>query len=513
MGEIFMKDERLTCTAYVDYENLVDTLSYHHSLDIVTLLNQVLERARQQFRIQRILIFGNWTLYPMPTRIDARGVVRCACNDPGTDASLEIEESIIQGLASKESSEMYLLISGQARYFQALKRLRQAQKSCVLWTLVPLSAQEQTWSSAHETLRLPPTLVRPKWTRQILLQALALETARASAPEGEPLTLPTLREILQQRPALEAWADNLLSLALRERILLLQEVSDPLQEPLVSLNKRHELSQQAWLIQEHILNTVSILQQSRGWVAFSTLEKALSTYNLLAKSQQLRQHWIEMLVEHGDLQSKLRTRPGSQLTTTTIRLNPSSTQDAIAQQQAHNLSTLICVADICAYRRDQTWISATRLQRYLTLHMTYAEARATLMQAIEDEVVRSETRTGKRNPARSTTVAWINHEHPLVQEKLARRDRLLLTAYTHLAQRDFRSSESLLLEEWSATEQIAEAEARDWLRLLSLEGIVRKLPFEAQMNTGEHIVYLIQDDPLIHALLENQERQWMEVQE
>jgi hypothetical protein len=508
-----MKDERQTCTAYVDYENLIDALSHQHTLDIVTLLNQILERARQQFRIQRILIFGNWTLYPMPAGIDVRGVVRCACKDPGTDASMEIEESIIQGLASKESSEAYLLISGQARYFQALKRLRQAQKICVLWTLVPLSTHEQTWSSAHEKLRLPPTLVRPKWTRQILLQALVLETSRANAMEGELMTLPALRETLQRHPALEPWADGLLSLALRERILLLQEVSDPLQDPLVSLNKRHELSQQARLIQDHILNTVSILQQSRGWVAFSTLEKALSTYNLLAKSQQLRQYWIEVLVDHDNLQSKSRTHPGSQLTTTTIHLNSSSAHGAIAQQQAYNLSTLICIADIWTYRRDYSWISATRLQRYLTLHMTYTEARATLMHAIEDRVVLSETRVGKRNPARSATVVWINHEHPLVQEKLARRDRLLLTAYTHLAQRDFRSSESLLLEEWSATEQITEAEARDWLRLLSLEGIVRKLPFEAQANTGEHIVYLIQDDPLIHALRENQVRQSMEVQE
>ena len=441
-----MKDERQTCTAYVDYENLVDTLSYHHSLNIVTLLNQVLERARQQFRIQRILIFGNWTLYPMPTRIDTRGVVRRACNDPGTDASLEIEESIIQGLAGKESSESYLLISGEARYLQALKRLRQAQKNCILWTLLPLSAQEQSWSSAYETLRLPPILVRQKWPREILLQALALETMQASASESNPLTLPTLREALQQRPALTDWVDILLSLALRERILLLQQVPDPLQESLVILNMHHELTQQARLIQARILNTVCILQQSRGWVAFSTLDKALATYRQLAESQRLRQLWIELLVDRGDLQSIRRTRPDGQHSTTTLSLNPASSGLMITQVQASNLKTLISATDIYAYRRRKIWISASQLYRYLTLHMTYTEARAAVARALEQKVLVSETRASKRNPTDRITIVWLDYEQPLVQEHLAQRDRLLLAAYAHLAQSDFRSSESLLLE-------------------------------------------------------------------
>lgn len=508
-----MTDERPTCTAYVDYENLVDVLSRQHSLDIVTLLNQLLVRAHQQFRIQRILIFGNWTLYPMPSGINIRGVVRCACNNPGIDASLEIEESIIQGLAGKESSDAYLLISGQVRYLQALKRLHQAQKKSILWALLPLSEHDQIWSSEHETLRVPARLVKQKWPRQILLQAVALEAARAGKAENGSLTLPALREILQQRPTLKSWVDNLLSLALRDRVLLLQEVPDPLQEPLISLNRRHELSQQAQLIQGHILTSVSILQRSRGWVAFSTLDRALQNYALLAESQQLRQHWIELLVEQGYLQSQRRPHPDGQRSTTILSLDPSSTHTPVEQQLAQNLTTLICVLDIVSYRRRKAWISTAQLYRYLTPHMVYAEARVTLAQAVETTILTSETRVSKRNPARSTTAVWLNHEHPLVQKRLARRDRLLLVAFTHLAQRDFRSSESLLLEEWSAIEQIEEEEARTWLRLLHLVGIIQKEPFEAWANTGEHIVYLIQDDPLMHTLRANQERQWMEVQE
>lgn len=508
-----MNDERQICTAYVDYENLVDTLSHHDSLDIVTLLNQVLERARQLFRIQRILIFGNWTLYPMPARIDTRGVVRRACNDPGTDASLEIEESIIQGLAGKESSEAYLLITGQARYLQALKRLRQAQKNCILWTLLPLSAHEQSWSSAYETLRLPPTLVRQKWPREILLQALVLVSMQGSVSESNPPTLQALRESLQQRPALANWVDILLSLALREHILLLQQVPDPLQEPVVILNMHHELTQQALLVQARILNTISILQQSRGWVAFSTLDKALATYRLLAESQRLRQLWLELLVDGGDLQSKRRTRPGGEYPTTTLCLNPASDMLIIARVQEQNLKTLISATDIYAHRRRKTWISASQLCRYLTLHVTYTEARAATTRAVEEKILVSETRASKRNPAASITIVRLDYEHPLVKEYLARRDHLLLAAYAHLAQRDFRSSESLLLEDWCATELIAEEEARAWLRLLSLVGIIGKEPLEAPANTGEQLVYLVQDDPLVHTLRVTQERQHMEVWE
>ena len=508
-----MMDERQTCTAYVDYENLVESLSRYHSLDIVTLLNQVLERARQQFRIQRILIFGNWTLYPMPTQIDTRGVVRRACIDPGIDASLEIEESIIQGLSSKESSEVYLLISGQARYLEALKHLHQAHKRSILWTLVPLSEQEQTWSTAHETLSLPSTLARYKWSRHLLLQAFILETAQASTQVSNGLTLPSLREVLQQSSALEAQADSLLSLALRERILLLQEAPDLLQEPQVILNKRHELTQQALQIQERILNTVCVLQEKRGWVAFSTLDKALSTHRLLAGNQNFRHNWIELLIESGSLLSTRRASPSNQFMTTTVCLNPVNEQAIKEHKREYNLTTLICVADIYEQRRRKVWISVGQLRRCLTAHMTYTEAHATLKQALEQQVLQSETRPSKRNPDHNITVVWENHQHPLVQEKLTRRDRLLLTSYALLTQRDFRVSESLLLEEFSAAEHLSEDEARYWLRLLVQERIVWMTPLEAQVSTGEHILSLDQDDPLVHQLLEHVEQGMSEVKE
>jgi hypothetical protein len=500
-----MKDERQICIAYVDYENLLETLSYHNSLDIVTLLNDVLERARRQFRIQRILLFGNWSLYPLPAQIDTRGVVRRACNDPGADASLEIEESIMQGLNAKESCELYLLICGATRYGRVLKRLHQAHKSCILWTLLSRREQEHIWSAKHETIPLPPTLVLQKFPRSQLLQALVLETARAALQKNGELRLPELREALQQHPTLQSEADSLLSLALRERILFLREAPDPLQDPQISLNTRHEMTRRALHIQDRILNTVRVLQEKRGWVAFSTLDKALSTYHPLSGSQQLRQNWIELLIAQGSLLSKRRPRSGTALTTSTVCLNPEDRQASSEDRVLQNLSTLICVFNGSTYRRRKAWISQSQLQRYLSGHMTYAEARATVRQARELQVLESESRPGRSDPERSIAVVRENPQHPLVQETLALRDRLLLACYALLAQRDLRAGESLLLEEFCATEHLSEDEALYWLRLFAREGLVRMKPLETSVSTGEHIVALALDDPLVRHLLANME--------
>jgi hypothetical protein len=505
-----MRDEQQICIAYVDYENLVEALSHHNSLDIVTLLNHILERARQQFRIQRILLFGNWMLYPLPAQIDMRGVVRRACNAPGADASLEIEQSIIQGLSGKESCDAYLLISGQARYIRVLKRLYQSNKRSILWTLLPLSQQEEVWSTSQEIISLPPTLAREKLPRSLLLQALILETAQSCTRRNGVLTWPELRDDLQQHSTLLAEVDRLISLALRERILFLREAADPLQDPQISLNKRHAMTRRALLIQDRILNTVRVLQEKRGWVAFSTLDKALGTHYCFADNQQFRQRWIELLVTLGRLLRNWRTPPGALLTTTTLCLNPADMQASSEHQAKQNLITLICVMNGFWHRRRRAWISIAQLQRQLTTHMTYAEARATVEQARAGQILLSETRPGKRNPERCLTVVEENQQHPLVQETLALRDRLLLSGHALLLQRNLRSSESLLLEEFCATERFAEDEAFYWLRLLTGEGYARIKPLEAQVSTGEHIVSLTLDDPLVRYLLADAQQHTLE---
>lgn len=496
-----MKDDRQICIAYVDYENLVEALSRHNSLDMVTLLNDVLERARQQFRIQRILLFGHWTLYALPPQIDMRGVVRRACQDPGADVGLQIERSILQGLDGKESGDIYLLISGEARYGRVCTQLDLAHKRSVLWTLAPLSQQEHSWQDRHTIIPLPPALVRQKLPRSLLLQALVLETATSCLHRPGLLTLPELRDALEQQAALPAEVDSLILLGLRERILFVQDAADPLQDPQVSLNRRHELTRRALLLQDRILNTVRVLQEPRGWVAFSTLEKALATYSCFADDQPFRQHWIDLLLSLGRLLKTARPRPGVSLPTTTLCLNPADPQATSEQLGRQNLTTLICVTQSFLLRRRKSWLSTTHLHRRLTAHMTYAEARATLKQAQAEQVLRSVTRPAQRDPERSVTLVQENRQHPLVQETLALRDRLLLAGYALLGERDLRSWESLLLAEFCAAGRCSEDEACYWLRLLTREGLLQTRPLESQGQPGEHLVSFALDDPLVRQLL------------
>lgn len=496
-----MKDDRQICIAYVDYENLVEVLSRSNSLDTVTLLNDVLERARQQFRIQRILLFGHWTLYALPPQIDTRGVVRRACQDPGADVRLQIERSILQGLGGKESGDIYLLISGEARYGHVCAHLDQAHKRSILWTLAPLSQQERRWQDRHAIIPLPPALVRQKFPRSLLLQALAFETAMSCQRRPGQLTLPELRDTMEQLAALPADVESLILLGLRERILFVQDATDPLQDPQVSLNWRHELTRRALLIQDRILNTVRVLQEPRGWVAFSTLEKALATYSWFADNQPLRRHWIDLLITLGRLLRAERTRPGASPPTTTLCLNPADPQASSERLMRQNLTTLICVTQGFLLQRKKSWISTTQLHRRLAAHMTYAEARATLKQAQAEQVLRSETRPAPRNPERSITLVQENRQHPLVQETLALRDRLLLAGYALLGERDLRFWESLLLDEFCATARCSEDEACFWLRLLTREGLLQTRPLEGQAKTGEHIVSFALDDPLVRQLL------------
>ncbi|WP_126582073.1 hypothetical protein [Tengunoibacter tsumagoiensis] len=498
-----MQDERQTCTVYVDYENLVESLSHRHSFDIATLLNLVLQRARQDFRIQRINIFGNWALYNLPEQIDRTGIVYRFGGDPGGDAAPEIEKSIQDVSVSKEGPQAYLLISGQAHYAKILKLLQQRQKISILWTLEPLNKPDRTLCSDYEPLSLPSSLQTSKWTRLLLLQGLVLVAARLTTP----ISLPDLVASLSLYPSFIEMIDVLLPLAFREHILLVSEDQDPLEGTQVSLNTQHIIVQEALLIEQRILNTAWILQAKQGWVAFSVMERAISTYSLLRNEQRHRHQWLELLIEEGRLLSEKRYREGR--ATTALSVGPVSEEISVTHEQ--NMTTLICVVDAVARRRQRGWISATQLYRDLGLHMTHAEARHIFEQATARQFLQLRTRPGNRDPDSEVTTVQLDLQQAQVRERLVQRNRLLIITYQLLIQRNQKIVKSLLLEEFMLNGQLSEHAARYWLSLLIQSEIIQSLV--VQDGRGEYIISLNHHDPLVQEIELFEKRRLSEVQE
>jgi hypothetical protein len=332
------------------------------------------------------------------------------------------------------------------------------------------------------------------WPRQLLRQALALTADHLQRETAAPFPLSLLLAHLGKLDIFGGTtADRWLAIALDERLILIQEAEN------ASLNRQHPLVQQALLMRERILTTLSILQEQQGWVAFSTLELALRTCRICAGSSRSLQLWLELLIKLDVLQMKLQPQPDGPFQTTILTLNPTSPVIAVSkQQQQRNQLRLILACSHYNERNQDTPLTASRILRTLTGPITHVEAREALEQAEQEGIIKIEYLTGESRTKRPRRTLRLQQEHERVRACLELRNHLIHLIEESLRKRPSGIGATTLVIAFRDAYQLPEDEGWFWLRVLEQDGILRL----SSLTVGngqkkEKIVDLRLGDPIV----------------
>ncbi len=505
-----MEAQLKQCVMYVDYEGLLSGLSRSQHLDIDNLLLHLLAKARQRFQVQHAVVLGDWTYHQGRAQLEAQGFLCRSLSTAETAINQMLYVSISEQIAANQAAEMYILVSNQSDYNAILRTLQQANKACVLWTLLPPPPSDQALCSEWEVITPLESPQSSSWPRQVMLQAIALAADHLQGNTDTPFLLSRLRDHLVRLSAFNSREDAWLAIAIREHILL-QESSD-FDVYYGYVNRQHAVVQKAQLIRERILSTFSTLLTNREWVAFSVLEKALRTTRVLADHQSFRHAWIELLVAEDVLMAQQIPQPDGPFQVTALRPNPAHSAMADLQRiQQHNLIRLIVHMRDVTGRKGKDAMAVSTLLKSLTGATTRVEASAALDHAKQQDIVHLETVVVPSRSASPVTVVRLQQGHALVQETLARRDQCIQLTNAIIEQRKTGVSETILAEALMAEQQIEKDEALFWIRLLVNEDIlyVKHILLESQETVP--IIYLNQQDVIVDQLLDQTSRDTGEV--
>lgn len=504
-----MEAQLKQCIMYVDYEGLLNGLSHSRHLDIDNLLLHLLAKARQRFQIQHAVVIGDWTYHRGRAQLEAQGFL-CRSLSAATGINQMLYVSISEQIAANLAADVYILVSNQSGYDTILRALQQANKVCVLWTLVSPSPSDRMLCSEWEVIR---PLENPQgilWPRQVMLQAIVLAADVLQGSTDAPFLLSRLREHLVRLSAFNSRADTWLAIAIREHILLQESADSAVYFGYV--NRQHAVVQKAFLMRERILSTFSVLLTNREWVAFSVLEKSLRTAKVLADNQSFRHAWIELLVAEDVLIAQQVPQPDGPFQVTALRLNLAHpAMVALQHIQQRNLIRLIVHISNVTGRKGKDAMTVFTLLKSLMGVTTRVEASAALDQAKQQNIVQLESVTVSHRHAFPVTVVRLQQGHALVQETLARRDQCIQLTNTIIELRKTGVSEIILAKALMAEQQIERDEALFWIRLLVNEDIlyVKHMLLESQETVP--IIYLNQQDAIVDRLLEQTSRDTGEV--
>lgn len=509
-----MDAQRKKCIMYVDYESLPVGFSPFQYLNMDNLLADLLEKAYQRFQVQRAIVFGDWTNHANRNRLEDKGFICRPTTDTGTEVGREIQVSITESLDSNEAAEAYVLVSGRADHKLILRQLYLAGKESVLWVFVPPLSDDQSLCSSWELIIPPSTLELNSWPREVALHAVAVVADHLQSDNYAPFLISHLLEGLRKLEPYLTMPDIWLNIAVREQIILLQRSDDQFEMPYGLLNRQHAVVQKALVIRERILTTLGTMLANHDWVAFNTLEKALRIARPLSESQGFRHAWLELLVAEEVLIAKPVPQTDGSFMVTTLRLNQDHPIIAIEHRQEYlNLIRLIVIISDFTGRKSYPWMAVANLLKILTKATTRVEARATLSKAEEQGIVQLGTLPSPQNPEFAVATAQLNTIHPLVQEALTQRDRMILLTNSVLKQRRFVVSEPVLTEEIIAASQMKEDEVLFWIWLLVSEGLVGVEQISFGPKKTLNMIRLKLEDPLVKQILDQASRDDSEVKQ
>jgi len=488
-----------TCVLYVDYTDLVLSLSRVPYFDFVAVLNALQEKARQQFYIQEVHIYHHWMLETLRQQLEEEHLACQHVQEAASSIEEAIRADLERSLASPMVADTYILVSGSNHYPELLTTIQQTHRQALLWTYNAPSKQ-QNIPRVWQRIALPTPPARPHWIRSIMLQAIALTTDDRLVDAYTPLAVSKLQTQLMRNSAFRSATDTWITIAISEHILLPARparVRSP--RGYILLNHEHRLVQHALELREHIMITLSTLLVNREWVAFNVLERALSTHKQLADDQRTRQSWIEVLIEEKVLIALRVPHPDGQHEVTTLRLNRDHPQALFLQRyQQRNLQRLILGSSLFLERRRTDWQAISQLLRDLTEQVPHIEARATMDAAERQKVIVVDSIPNPRNPLHPVSVAYLNYNHRLVQATLDMRNTLIHESAQLLAQLPRGTvSASTLEERLSASQEITRDEAHFWLSVFLHFEILLAQQSALHADRAASMLYLNELDPVV----------------
>ncbi|GHO96613.1 hypothetical protein KSF_066610 [Reticulibacter mediterranei] len=466
---------------YVDYEGLLVDLSHFQSLDIEVVLADLLKKASQQYAIQDAIVLGTWLQQASRDRLTHLGYLCRSVFGTEQEITYEIQISIIRSLEAQSAeaknradhTDVFILVGGTSDRAELIRQVRQAERSCILWTLTPPSPTEQALCSVWEPIHYPHAAVNWIWPRQAILHELILVADHLQNEEETTFSLSALHNQLSQCKLFKQEAYLWIAISIREQIVLLKQTGGDLQVTSGFLNLHHSVVRKTLFIKVRVLMTLSAMLTQRDWVAFSALEKALSTARALVGSQNYRHAWLEILVDLGILLTRPVPHPNKSYTVTTLSFNQEHQVVAtLHKQQKRNLQRAVIIINNFLARKGYHAINTARLLHILMKNMTYIEAHATLKAALEQEIAHNDGTPSA--PISSPIAVRLNESHPFVVTTLDQRDMFIRCTEAIFTQRNEQVNESMLSQALSDACQVGEDETLFWIWLFIDEGILAR---------------------------------------
>ncbi len=330
-------------SVYIDFENIAISLSEQgFVVNLDHLIERFVAQARAHGHVIKMAAYAPWgqrgTLPPLvdsagreiadeaPTRLMMANIDP-VFNLPGKNsADIRIARDVITDAGHSESSDVYILASGDRDFNEVLNALLQRNKTVIVWGVRGSTSRQLehnpgiiieyiedfTTLQTHQSLSLSTSstasdtvgsFVPSQWS------SVVIQFERLSARLGiNELTISQIINQLQEVGAVASVArgEDLVSQAVSLGIL------KPVSNTSVILNTAHPIVEKTLLIMNRIRTRVQNTLEMRGWayINYGFLLKGLAMERDLDRpgmneNDQWRSHWIDCLVRERVLQREL----------------------------------------------------------------------------------------------------------------------------------------------------------------------------------------------------------------
>lgn len=543
-------------SVYIDFENIAISLSEQgFVVNLDHLIERFVAQARAHGHVIKMSAYAPWgqrgTLPPLvdsagreiadeaPTRLMMANIDP-VFNLPGKNsADIRIARDVITDAGHNESSDVYILASGDRDFNEVLNALIQRNKTVIVWGVRGSTSRQLehnpgvtieyiedfTNLQTHQSLSLSTSSIASDTVGSFVpsqWSSVVIQFDRLSARlKMNELTISQMINQLQEVGAVASVArgEDLVSQAISLGIL------KPVSNTSIILNTVHPIVEKTLLIMNRIRGRVQNTLEMRGWayVNYGFLLKGLAMERDLDRpgmneNDQWRSHWIDCLVRERILQRELvphRHNPDDLVPV--IRLGEDYTpinshlavappdeaepddwvglslEDLMARDANIGkmvMRVIISVEQFTSFRRF-AWCPLGSLHKRLRAYDTGM----TFQQAVEYLVENGICNLGEYpNPQSNynTKGISINSDHPIAQFVLSMRDqfvRLLLNLY----ERNILISEQNLRQE----EPDREWDCDFWFSVMETENVLNVLPGRAgqySLFRTHHTVKLVAGD-------------------
>lgn len=450
-----------TCALFIDYENVFKSLRGQNIHVTHKQLAEIFKAESARYgEVVYARAYAPWDIFPEAMSIFDRNDIKPEYVEGGRKDNADL----VMSLAIQEflripgrDAEAFILVTGDGDFVHVIRLLQQEQKRVIVWG-VEGSISSRLMSRVAEVVNVKDLLER---YGVVPAQSGAAESGRPARgwSDGQPSRDMAVRALILraesvmlskgwvQVPFLTLMHEMSVSTLFGEdseqrRLLIVRCLEAGILETKKQPNPKRPgtdttfillkkdnptVGQSLQCVQRVIFQMRSLLQNMPGasWVAYSLLDKALSTDPVVGESD--RRSWIDLCISEGILRLEKKENPKNpEFPTSALYLvdeHPLSEQVVPGEDLSPMLRRLILIMDHYLTRTGYLWMSMGLLRQQLS---SYGQTEMERAIRIANEggmvIIRQQPNQFGTRP---TTGAYLQYDHDQVREVLRIRDAIL----------------------------------------------------------------------------------------